>query len=115
MGFDKRTARRLTTPPQTPTLDPSDVVREIQVHIGEGRARHIGHYMLKASQKNYGFKRSDFMDIMQMCYVPDCDLFRCDKAMADLYRNYEPFAGKLVAKFTDLPARIEARLRDRSQ
>jgi len=113
MGFDKRTARRLTTPPQTPTLDPSDVVRKIEDYTGEGRAGHIGHYMLKASQKSYRFKRSDFMDIMQMCYVSDCDLFRCDKAMADLYGNYEPFAGKLVAKFTDLPARIEARLRDR--
>ncbi|KPP84434.1 MAG: hypothetical protein HLUCCO07_09420 [Rhodobacteraceae bacterium HLUCCO07] len=45
-----------------------------------------------------------------MCYVQDCDLFRCDKKMADLYRDYEPFEGKLVSKFSDLPARIEERL-----
>jgi hypothetical protein len=112
-GFDKRTARRLTTPAQRSKLDLSDVVRKLESHIGEGRADHIGHYLLKASRKDYNFKRSDIMDIMQMCYVPDCDLFRCDKAMADLYRDYEPFAGKLVAKFTDLPAQIEARLCDR--
>ena len=115
MGFDKRTARQLTPPVQRPTLDPSDVVHKIEDHIGEGRAGHIGHYLLKAAQKNYGFKRSDFMDIIQMCYVSDCDLFRCDKAMADLYRDYDPFTGKLVAKFTDLPARIEARLRYRGE
>lgn len=115
MGFDKRTAKRLIKPVQRPALDPSEAVRKIEDHIGEGRAGHIGHYMLKASQKDYSFKRSDFMDIMQMCYVPECDLFRCDKAMADLYRDYEPFAGKLVAKFTDLPARIEARLCDRGE
>ena len=115
VGFDKRTARRLTTPVKWPTFDPSDAVKKIEGHIGEGRAAHIGHYMLKASQKDYNFKRSDFMDIMQMCYVQDCDLFRCDKAMADLYRDYEPFAGKLVAKFTDLPARIEAQLCHRGE
>ena len=115
MGFDKRMARQLTTPVQRPTLDPSDVICKIEDYIGEGRAGHIGHYMLRASHKNYGFKRSDFMDIMQMCYVSECDLFRCDKAMADLYRDYEPFAGKLVAKFTDLPARIEAHLCKREE
>jgi hypothetical protein len=30
--------------------------------------------------------------------------------MADLYRDYEPFAGTPVANFTDLPAWIETRL-----
>lgn len=114
-GFDRRTARRITTPVGKPTLDPTDMVRMIEDQIGEGRAGHIGYYMLKASQKNYGFNRSDIMDIVQMCYVPDCDLFRCDEAMADLFRDYEPFAGKLVAKFTDLPALIESRLRYRGE
>jgi len=115
MGFDKRTARRLTTPVKRPTFDPSDVVRKLEDRVGEARAGHIGHYILKASRKDYSFKRSDLMDIMQMCYVTDCDLFRCDKAMADLFRDYEPFAGKLAAKFTDLPAQIEARLCDRGE
>ncbi len=113
-GFDKRRARELTTPPKRPTLDPTDVVQRLKDFIGEGRVEHIGHYMLKASRKDYNLKRSDFMDIMQMCYVPDCDFFRCDKAMADLYKDFEPFAGKLVARFTDLPAKIEAKLSDRS-
>ena len=109
MGLDKGKARRLT-PAKPPTLDLSDVVRKMETYIGEGRAGHIGHYVLKASKKDYRFKQSDFIDIMQMCYVPDCDFFRCDRAMADLFKDYEPFAGKLVAKFNALPSRIEARL-----
>ena len=113
MGFDRRFTRRLIAQPKRPTLDPSEIVQKIEHHVGEGRADHIGYYMLKAFRKDYNFKRSDFMDILQMCYVPDCDLFRCDKAMADLYRDYDPFAGKLVAKFMDLPTRIEALLRHR--
>lgn len=91
------------------------MVKKLEEIMGEGRADYIGHYMLKSSRKDYNLKRSDIMDIMQMCYVPDCDLFRCDKAMADLYRDYEPFVGKLVARFRDLPARIEARLRSRNE
>lgn len=110
IGIDKRIARQLTTPPKRAVLDPSDVVKKLEDHLGDGRADHIGHYLVRASQKDYNFKPSDVMDIMQMCYVPDCDLFRCDKAMANLYRDYEPFSGKLVARFTDLPARIESQL-----
>lgn len=115
IGLDKRTARRLTSPAQGPSLDPTDVVQKLEEFMGEGRAGHIGYYMLKASRKDYNLNPSDLMDIMHMCYVPDCDLFRCDKAMANLYRDYEPFVGKLVAKFGDLPERIEARLCIRGQ
>lgn len=107
---DNREARRLTKSMQLPTLDIKKVVRRVEEHIGEGRAAHLEHYMVNATKIHYDFKRSDLMDVMQMCYVQDCDLFRCDKAMADLDRNYEPFAGKIVSKFTDLPLRIEERL-----
>ena len=106
LGFSKGEARRLVRAIKPPTLDPSSMIQRIETHVGEGRAGHIGHYMLKASRKDYQFKQSDIMDIMQMFYVPDCDLFRCDKAMANLFSDYEPFAGKLVAKFSELPARI---------
>lgn len=115
IGFDKRKARELTTPPKKPILDLTDLVRRLEGFIGEGRAEHFGHYMLKASRKDYNFKRSDFMDIMQMCYVPDCDFFRCDKAMADLYKDFQPFKGKLVARFTDLPTKIEAKLSEKNE
>lgn len=111
-GTDKREAKRLTSLKTSKAFDPSDVVQKLENVIGEGRAGHIGHYMKKASRKDYSLNRSDFMDILQMCYVPDCDLFRCDKAMADLFRDYEPFVGKLVSKFKDLPAHIEACLGD---
>ncbi|VDS10737.1 hypothetical protein PARHAE_03956 [Paracoccus haematequi] len=109
-GLDKAAARRLTKPMPRPTLDPTDLILNIEDHVGKGRADHVGHYMLKALRKDYSFKPSDLMDIAQLCYVPDCDLFRCDKAMADLFRDHKPFAGKLVAKFADLPGRIEERL-----
>jgi hypothetical protein len=114
-GIDKQTARRLTTPGKRPTIDPSDMIVRIETEIGKGRADHLGHYIRKASRKDYKFKRSDLMDVVQMCYVQDCDLFRCDKAMADLFRDYDPFSGKLVAKFVDLPARVESLLRDRNR
>lgn len=115
MGLDRRLARELTTPGKMPALDLSGLVRDMEDRIGKGRAEHIGYYGLKAFRKDYNFKRSDFMDIIQMCYAPDCDLFRCDKAMADLYRDYEPFSGKLVSKFVDLPGRIDAILSKRGE
>ena len=47
------------------------------------------------------------MDLIQMCYAYDCDLFRCDKSMANTFRNFEPFQGKLVDRFSELPKRID--------
>ena len=113
MGFDRKSASKFTKKLKKPTLDSSKLVRKVEQYIGEGNANHIGHYLQKSFRKDYSFKRSDFLDIMQMCYVPQCDLFRCDKAMASLYRDYEPFSGKLVAKFAELPERIETRLLER--
>ena len=46
------------------------------------------------------------MDLFQMCYAYDCDLFRCDKDMANTFRKFEPFQGKLVGRFVELPNRI---------
>lgn len=91
-------------------MDPADVIHNIEGHIGAGRADHIERYTITASRKDHNINRSDFMDVFQMCNVPDCDLFRHDKAMVDLYRGYESFNGELVAKFTDLPACIEAQI-----
>jgi hypothetical protein len=47
------------------------------------------------------------MDLMQFCYAYDVDLFRCDKAMAHIFRDYEPFRGKLVSSFFQLPEKIQ--------
>lgn len=113
LGYDRRTAKRLSTPMKRPKLDFSDMVSKLEEIIAPGRAGHIGYYAEKAAQKEFNFKKSDYFDIMQMCYVPDCDLFRCDKAMADLFRNYEPFSGRLVGKLADLPSRIDMLLRSR--
>lgn len=52
IGFDKRTAKQLTSTVQARTFDPREMVREIEDYVGEGRADHFGHYMQKALQKN---------------------------------------------------------------
>ena len=47
------------------------------------------------------------MDLFQMCYAYDCNLYRCDKAMGNMFRDFEPFEGKLVSRFRELPDRVE--------
>jgi hypothetical protein len=109
-GFDQRSIKSAMKSLRPEVNDYSSVVESVEQYVGKGRAGHIAHYLQKASQKGYNFQASDLQDILQLFYVQECDLFRCDKAMANLYRDYEPFSGKLVAKFSDLPARVEERL-----
>lgn len=114
-GIDKRTAKKLIKLPKRPSPDVSSIVNELEKVIGKGYAEHFGHYVSKAARKGYRFKRSDVLDLMQMCYVRECDLFRCDKAMADLFKDFAPFLGKLVDRFEDLPERIEKMLHVKDQ
>lgn len=107
MGFDNRSVRNLIPKVPKPKFDTSDLIDRVEQHVGKGRAEHIAHYFHKSFRKDYNFKRSDFMDLMQMFYVPYCDLFRCDKAMASMFSDFEPFKDKLVSRFNDLPSRIE--------
>lgn len=111
LGISKRSIRELTRPKvkrQTLTLD--DALKTIADAYGNERVAHIPHYIEKAQKASYSFKASDVIDIMQMMYVCECDLFRCDKAMSDLFRDYTPFKGKIVKRFEDLPAKIEAKI-----
>jgi hypothetical protein len=110
LGLDRSAARKLTKQIQFPELSPETVNHRLEALIGQGRAGHFTHYLLTVARTNYSFKRSDVMDLMQMCYTYDCNLFRCDKAMADTFRDYEPFKGKLVSRFEELPLRIAAGL-----
>lgn len=107
-GVSKQTARNLTKSKiRTPQVDVETIVSAFAQRFGQTRVAHIAHYLRKAQHSHYNYKESDYFDIMHMMYVEDCDLFRCDKHMADLFRDHSPFKGKLVKSFDSLPARIE--------
>ena len=109
-GMTKSEAREMTKQLSIPKVDFDKFGPELDAELGTGRSSHFGHYFEQALKPGHVFKRSDVMDLFQMCYAYDCDLFRCDKAMANMFRDFEPFQGKLVARFADLPKRIDALL-----
>jgi hypothetical protein len=114
-GMDTRKAKQMTKPLKRASVDPKDIVTKLEKHVGTGRADHFGHYLAQIVKPGYSYKRSDLMDIMQMCSVSECDLFRCDKAMENTFRGFAPFQGKLVGRFTELPDRIERLLETRAR
>jgi hypothetical protein len=82
------------------------------------RLRHHGHRykaIKEAARLGVPVVVTGVMDIMQMCSVSECDLFRCDKAMENTFRGFAPFQGKLVGRFTELPDRIERLLETRAR
>ena len=91
-----------------PEPNPETFDAKLEAVLGEGRVGHFRHYLGRVLKPGYAFKRSDVMDLMQMCYAYDCDLFRCDKAMANTFSDFPPFKGKLVSRFLELPDRIAA-------
>lgn len=110
VGFEKSKVRKLTKQFPIPELGLETIVERLEALVGKGRAGHFGHYLKQVLKSGYEFKRSDMMDLFQMCYAYDCDLFRCDKAMANIFRDYEPFNGKLVGRFEELPKQIQSLL-----
>lgn len=53
-------------------------------------------------------KPSDFGDILHTAYIPHVDIFRADKATADIIKQAKlPFETTIVSKLTDLPSEIE--------
>lgn len=109
-GIDKKEAQRLTKQLSLPSHDPEKLTSKLEAVVGKGRVGHFNHYLSRIMKPGYAFKRSDVMDLMQMCYAYECDLFRCDKDMAHTFRDFEPFKSKLVGRFADLPDRISDRL-----
>ncbi len=109
-GVEKSKARQLTKKVSLPEPNLDMLISKLEVTIGEGRAGHFKHYFTRLMKPGYNFKRSDVMDLMQMCYAYDCDLFRCDKAMNNTFLGFAPFEGKLVGRFAELPTRVEALL-----
>ncbi len=106
-GVRKSDARNATRQLSLELPDLTSQAEELENLIGRGRARHFLHYMEYLLKNSKAFKRSDIMDLAQMCYAYDCDLFRCDKAMENTFRDFVPFRDKLVARFNELPSRIE--------
>ena len=78
--------------------------------LEEKHLEHFKPYLLQTIKSGYNFKPSDVIDLIQLRYAYDCDLFRCDKAMYNIFQNYKPFKNKLVRKISDLPKCIENRL-----
>lgn len=107
-GVDKKEARQITKPLPIPKAVSENVESKLDEILGEGRAAHIRHYVSQVMSGSYKPKRSDLMDLVQMVYAYDCDLFRCDKGMAATMRGFIPFKDKLVSRFEDLPARISS-------
>lgn len=107
-GVDKKEARQVTKKLSTPQL-PASFDEKIEAAFGLGRAGHFRHYIERILKPGYNFERSDIFDLMHFCYAYDCDLFRCDKAMASTFSNFTPFAGKLVKRFEELPKFIRER------
>ena len=109
-GVDKSEARKLTKKRSIPEPDLKTFGAKLETVFGGGRVGHFRHYIARVLKPGYTFKRSDVMDLFQMCFAYDCDLFRCDKDMANTFRSFEPFQGKLVGRFEELPKRIDALL-----
>jgi len=106
-GMNRSKARKLIKQVPIPEPDFVSFAKGLEHEIGKGRAGHFQHYCECILKKRYNFKRSDLMDLFQMCYAYDCDLFRCDKGMASVFQDFMPFQGKLVERFTALPERID--------
>jgi hypothetical protein len=85
---------------------PKDAVAKIAGALGQERVGHFEVYFRHIIKSPESFRRSDMMDLLHMCYAYDVDLFRCDKKMFEIFREYIPFRGKLVRSFDELTLRV---------
>lgn len=113
-GVRRSDAIRITRPYIALDPDFSPVMNSLAGIIGHDRVGHFDVYLKALLRKEYKMRSSDGLDLMQFCYAYDCDLFRCDKAMASVFRDYEPFASRLVGRFAELPEKIEAAIKSRA-
>ena len=105
-GLDRRKIRELLPEPipDLPDMTPDPRLDKL---LGQGRAHHFSHYVNCVAKGSILPKDSDIADIYHLVYLPDCDLFRCDKAMYSIFSTLDGFKGKLVERLEDLPDRIE--------
>lgn len=105
-GVAAKAAAAVTKQVRIPDVDIIAIREKLSSSLGAGRVEHITHYFRAFLEGQHSPKASDMFDLFQFCYTYDCDLFRCDKAMGNLFSEFEPFDGKLVTRFADLPSRI---------
>ena len=105
-GIEKREAIKLT-PAARHDFNVDASRAGMESSFGKGRAEHFLTYMLAIVRGKTTWFSSDFGDLFHFMYAYECDLFRCDKKMANIMADCQPFAEKLVASFFDLPNRIE--------
>ena len=106
-GLEKSEAKELTRQIPIPQPDFETVSAKLETLLGKGSTGHIAHYLAHRFQSGQPFKRSDVIDLLHMVYAYECDLFRCDKAMASTFSSFIPLQGKLVGRFCELPEQIE--------
>lgn len=109
-GMTKREARGKVTRFEIQDFNEKQFIERLEENLGKGRCDHIGHYLNKIAKGAITYKSSDLLDLLQMCYAYDCDMFRCDTAMLGTFNDFEHFSGKLVRKFEDLPTLIKERI-----
>ncbi|UVC11424.1 hypothetical protein IHQ71_13100 [Rhizobium sp. TH2] len=108
-GLDAGTlgvANLLTPPPKLEVDFPKKKFDEL---FGEGRGDVIELYVNSVVFGEHESQDSDVIDMLHFLYIPDVDLFRCDRKMAHLVgREPSAFRNKIVSSLLDLPARIDA-------
>lgn len=115
-GFDKKTVSSiLPAVPDIPKALSVDGMGDVKDILGPGRLDHILHYVNKRLTRVGRTQRNDVVDMMHMLYAYDCDYFRCDRAMYNLFSDYAPFSGKLVVSIPDLLDRVSRHPRQGSR
>ena len=74
----------------------------------EERTSYFSEYMRRILEGRRP-KPSDIIDLMQFQYIYQCDLFRCDRSMSNMFKNSTTLPShKIVPRLEDLPIRIAA-------
>lgn len=108
-GFESNEAKRLT-PQFRPDLNLDANRLKLENVFGKGRAEHFLSYLLAIFKGKTSWLSSDFGDLFHLIYSYECDLFRCDKKMANIMADCNVLKDRLVPSFFELPSRIEAML-----
>jgi hypothetical protein len=107
LPHDMRSAVKPPKLPQTLTFPEPNI--NFDAFLGAGRSGQFNHYLKLISKGAFMPMRSDFGDLLHLVYLPDVDLMRCDKRMAQIMKDCSHVeAIKLVDSLDDLPNRVEA-------
>ena len=111
-GVDKRDAKKLT-PAINISYEFDEQKAKMESYFGVGKAEHFFAYVSAIAKGKTSWHSSDLSDLYHFSYSYECDLFRCDMKMANIMADCASIKDKLVAKFSDLPSRIEYQISQR--